>query len=164
MNCPSAPMFHTLARKAIARPSAIIASGVALMASSLSARPSRSGSTKNIASARAGGLPSAANSTAPVATVIASAASGDSSAAARDDRKPGAPGDEDGGDTAGVAMTGGASLAMRARLSAGGGKIAAHPLADLRDARLAHRDARRQAPARHHYKIGRDLEQLVQVL
>src|SRR2546430_628562 len=107
MNCPSAPIFHTLARKAMARPSAIIASGVALMASSLSARPSRSGSTKNMASARAGGLPSAANSTAPIATVIASAATGDSSAAARDDSRPGAPDDEDADDTAGGAMTGG---------------------------------------------------------
>src|SRR5262249_7790308 len=121
MYCPSAPMFQTLARNAMARPSAIIASGVALIASSLSARPSRSGSTKNIASARAGGLPSAANSAAPIATVIASAASGDSSLATR------------------------ALLHLRRA-----GEIPAHPLADLRDARFPHRDARRQPPARHH--------------
>ena len=135
-------MFQTLARNAIARPSAIIASGVALIASSLSARPSRSGSTKNIASARAGGLPSAANSAAPIATVIASAASGDRNAAARPDSSADTP-DADGDDTPGAAIAGGASLATRALLRAGGaGEIPAHPLADLRDARLTHRDAR----------------------
>ena len=36
-NCPSAPMFHTLARKHTARPSAMISSGVALTISSPSA-------------------------------------------------------------------------------------------------------------------------------
>ena len=34
MNCPSAPMFHTLERKLTASPSAISSSGVALSSSS----------------------------------------------------------------------------------------------------------------------------------
>ena len=37
MNCPSAPMFHTLERKHTDRPSAMSSSGVAFMASSDSA-------------------------------------------------------------------------------------------------------------------------------
>ena len=78
-NCPSAPMFHTLARKHSARPSAIRISGVALMDSSDRAYRFLTGSTKNICRPRHGSLPSRLNSTTPISIVNASASSGEAS-------------------------------------------------------------------------------------
>ena len=81
MNCPSAPMFQTLARKQIASPSATSTSGVALTASSLHASGPRIGSMKNSTRARPGGSPSAENITQPKRAVSPSATRGAASVA-----------------------------------------------------------------------------------
>ncbi len=76
VNCPSAPMFQTLARKPMAKPTAHSTSGVALTISSPMPRLDDTGSMKKACSALTGSKPSSRNSTKPLNRVSATASSG----------------------------------------------------------------------------------------
>src|SRR5512143_2347993 len=98
-----------------------------------------------------GSLPSSRNSSTPIATVAASAISGEASTKVRE----------------GVGRVSSRSMAGLLRgVFGGGGVVAAveqagHPLADLLHRGLARGDRRRQAAARDHHQAVGELEQLV---
>ena len=83
-NCPSAPMFQTLARKASPSPTAQRMSGVALSPSSVRARVPLQGLTRKISSPRTGSFPSSAKRVAATTTVMAMATTGESTLQSRD--------------------------------------------------------------------------------
>ena len=76
-NWPSAPMFHTFARKPTASPTAISISGVAFSRSSVTALRSRTGLRKKMRKPSTGFLPSAENTISPPTMVSTTAIAGD---------------------------------------------------------------------------------------
>src|SRR4051794_27468389 len=119
--------------------------GVALTAISDSPDAPRKGSTKNIESARAGSLPSNANSTMPNSTVRPSATTGESSDIAR----------------LGAGRDSSRSMRVLARDIV---PQPAHPLPDLLARRVGSGARGRDAPARDDDEAVADLEQLVEIL
>src|SRR5882672_1660482 len=148
MNWPSAPIFHTLARKPTARPVAISANGVALRNNSATPYWSAIGFKKKTLKPSKGSRPSSRKTAKPPTIIRPIAINGDAKRIA----------------AAGSGRASSSSHMARLRGACRTRPHAAHPDADLLDVGVRRKLDWRQATLRNHRDAIADLEQFVELL